>query len=332
VRDALRGYVSEHLGEEGAILIVDETGFIKKGQKSVGVKRQYAGTAGKTENCQVGVFLSYASGWGQAFIDRELYLPEEWAKDQERRKQAGVPEQIRMRTKPELAREMLGRALDAGVEAAWVVADSVYGDTRRLGMFLEEREQPYVVLALSGKAHVWAGFYQHRVSTLLESLRQGDSALEEAGGGWRHLSAGDGSKGPRLYDWLRLPLNPPLQEGLERWLLVRRSIEDPDELTAYTVFSAEGTTLEELAKVAGMRWRVEIGFEEAKGEVGLSHYEVRSWVGWYRHISLALLAHAFLSAIRAKGQDIEAPQKGALNMEGTNSLLAFKRKRGLSCN
>ena len=332
VRDDLRGYVSEHLfGEEGAILIVDETGFIKKGQKSVGVKRQYTGTAGKTENCQVGVFLSYASERGQAFIDRELYLPEEWAKDQERREQAGVPEQIGMRTKPELAKEMLGRALDGGVEAAWVVADSVYGDTRRLGMFLEEREQPYV-LALSGKAHVWAGFYQHRVSTLLESLRQGELPSEEAGGGWRRISAGKGSKGPRLYDWLRLALNPPLQEGLERWLLVRRSIEDPDELTTYTVFSAEGTTLEELAKVAGMRWRVEIGFEEAKGEVGLSHYEVRSWHGWYRHITLALLAHAFLAAIRAKGQDIEAPQKGALNMEGTNSLLAFKRKRGLSWN
>jgi SRSO17 transposase len=332
VRDELRGYVSEQLGEEGAILIVDETGFIKKGQKSVGVKRQYTGTAGKTENCQVGVFLAYASDRGQAFIDRELYLPEEWAKDQERREQAGVPEQIGMRTKPELAKEMLGRALDVGVKAAWVVADSVYGDTRRLGMFLEEREQPYV-LALSGKAHVWAGFYQHRVSTLLESLRQGDSALvEEAAGGWRRLSAGDGSKGPRLYDWLRLPLNPPLQEGFERWLLVRRSIEDPDELTAYTVFAPEGTTLEELAKVAGMRWRVEIGFEEAKGEVGLSHYEVRSWRAWYRHVTLALFAHAFLAALRAKGQDIEASQKGAPKTAGTDSLLAFKRKRGLSWN
>jgi len=333
VRDELRGYVSEHLfGEEGAILIVDETGFIKKGDKSVGVKRQYTGTAGKTENCQVGVFLAYACDRGQAFIDRELYLPEEWAEDKERREQAGVPEQIGMRTKPQLAKEMLERALDAGVQAAWVVADSVYGDTRRLGMFLEEREQPYV-LGLSGKAHVWVGFYQHRVSTVLESLRQGDSALvEEAGGGWRRLSAGDGSKGPRLYEWLRLPLNPPIQEGFERWLVVRRSIEDPDELSAYTVFCAEGTTLEELAKVAGSRWRVEIGFEEAKGEVGLSHYEVRSWHGWYRHITLALLAHAFLAAIRAKGQDIEASQKGALKMEGTNSLLAFKRGRGLSCN
>lgn len=275
--------------------------------------------------------MAYASGRGQAFIDRELYLPEEWAQDKERRQRAGVPEEVGMRTKPELAKEMLQRALvEAEVKAAWVVADSVYGDSRRLGMFLEENEQPYV-LALSGKAHVWAGFYQHRVSTLLESLRQGDSALEEAGGGWRRLSAGDGSKGPRLYEWLRLPLNRPMQEGFERSLLVRRSIEDPDELSAYTVFAAENTTLAELARVAGSRWRVELGFEEAKGEVGLSHYEVRSWHGWYRHITLALLAHAFLATIRAEGVDIEASQKGALGTEeDTDSLLAFKRKRGLS--
>jgi len=143
-------------------------------------------------------------------------------------------------------------------------------------MFLEEKEQPYV-LAVSGKAYVWAGFQQHRVGTLLDSLRQGELPSEE---GWKRISLVEGSKGPRLYDWLRLALNPPLQEGFERWLLVRRSIDDPEDLSAYTVFSAEGTTLEALAKVAGSRWRVEIGFEEAKGEVGLAHYEVRSWDGW----------------------------------------------------
>jgi len=329
LRDDLREYALEHLAGEESVLVVDETGFIKKGDKSVGVKRQYTGTAGKRENCQVGVFLAYASERGQAFIDRELYLPAEWDEDKERRERAGVPEEVGMRTKPELARQTLRRALDAGVEAGWVVADSVYGDTRRLGMFLEEREQPYV-LALSGKAHVWAGLRQHRVGAVIEALRQGDSALEEAGGSWRRLSAGDGSKGPRLYDWLRLPLNPPIQEGFERWLLVRRSIEDSQELTAYTVFAPEGITLEELTKVAGMRWRVEIGFEEAKGEVGLAHYEVRSWHGWYRHITLALFAHAFLASIRAEGVDIEASQKGGPKPEDTNSLLAFKRKRGLS--
>jgi SRSO17 transposase len=333
--DLLRGYVVEHLGREeddGAVLIVDETGFLKKGDKSAGVKRQYSGTAGRVENCQVGVFLAYASKQGQAFIDRELYLPEEWAEDEERRKRAGVPEEIEMRTKPELAREMLGRALDAGVEAAWVVADSVYGDTRRLGMFLEEREQPYV-MALSGKAHVWAGFRQHRVSSVLEALRKGElpTTEQEAEEGFRRLSAGEGSKGPRLYDWLRLPLNPPLQEeGFERWLVVRRSLEDPDKLTAYTVFAPEGTPLEKLAKIAGSRWRVEIGFEEAKGEVGLDHYEVRSWNGWYRHVTLALFAHAFLAALQADGGETEPPKKGA--SKDPANLSEFKRKRGLSCN
>jgi SRSO17 transposase len=326
LRDDLRHYVLEHLADDGSVLIVDETGFIKKGDKSVGVKRQYTGTAGKRENCQVGVFLAYASGRGQAFIDRELYLPEEWAQDEHRRERAGVPEGLQMRTKPEFAKEMLERALGGGVQAAWVLADSVYGDTRRLGMLLEEREQPYV-LAVSGKAYVWAGFEQHRVGVVLDSLRQGELLPEE---GWKRLSAGDGSKGPRLYDWRRLPLNPPMQEGFERWLLVRRSIEDPEELTAYTVFAPEGTTLEDLAKAAGMRWRVEIAFEEAKGEVGLDHYEVRSWRGWYRHITLSLFAHAFLAAIRASGLEVQkAPQKRG--RKSPASLSEFKRGRGLSC-
>ena len=330
LRDDLREYVLEHLAGDESVLVVDETGFIKKGDKSVGVKRQYTGTVGKRENCQVGVFVAYASERGQAFIDRELYLPEEWAEDKKRRERAGVPEQVGMRTKPQLAKGMLRRALEAGVKAAWVVADSVYGDTRRLGMFLEEREQPYV-LALSGKAYVWAGFYQHRVSTLLDALRKGElQSGKAAQEGWKRLSAGEGSKGTRLYEWLRLPLNPPLQEDFERWLLIRRSIEDPDELSAYTVFAPENTTLEALAKVAGSRWRVEIGFEEAKGEVGLAHYEVRSWRGWYRHITLALFAHAFLAAIRAEGVDIESSQKGGPKPQDTNSLLTFKRGRGLS--
>ena len=325
VRDELRGYLVERLAGEESVLIVDETGFIKKGENSVGVKRQYTGTVGKRENCQVGVFLAYTSERGQAFIDRELYLPEEWALDKERRQRAGVPEEVGMRTKPELAKVMLQRALDAGVKAAWVVADSVYGDSRPLGMFLEDREQPYV-LAVSGKAYVWAGLRQHRVSEVLEALGRGELLPEE---GFRRISVGDGSKGPRLYDWGRLPLNPPMQEGFQRWLVVRRSIEDADELSAYTVFAPEGTTLEELARVAGSRWRVEIGFEEAKGEVGLSHYEVRSWHGWYRHITLALFAHAFLAAIRSAGLEVDRrPEKGA--PKSPANLSEFKRKRGLS--
>jgi SRSO17 transposase len=332
VRDDLREYVVEHLGGEGAILVVDETGFLKKGTESVGVKRQYTGTAGKRENCQVGVFLAYATDKGAAFIDRELYLPEEWAEDKERRRRVGVPdEEVGFATKPRLARKMLERALEAEVRAGWVVADSVYGDTRRLGVWLEEREQAYV-MGVSGKAYVWRGFYQPKVGEILDALREG-TLPSEGDEGWKRLSAGEGSKGERLYDWIRLPLNRPLQEGFARWLLVRRSIDDPDELRAYAVFAPEESTLEELARVAGSRWKIEEAFEEAKGEVGLDHYEVRSWPGWYRHITLAMFAHAFLAAIRASGRDIEELQKGAVVQEEgkllSSSLQDFKKRRGL---
>src|SRR5699024_8752192 len=172
VRDTLRSYVTEHLGTEDAVLVVDETGFLKKGTKSVGVKRQYSGTAGRIENCQVGVFLAYATDRGHAVVDRELYLPREWAEDAARRQVAHVPEDVDFATKPELAQTMLARTLDAGVAPAWVVADAVYGDSRRLGMMLEGREQPYV-LAVSGKTYVWAGWQQHRVGDILAALRQG---------------------------------------------------------------------------------------------------------------------------------------------------------------
>jgi SRSO17 transposase len=265
---------------------VDETGFLKKGTESVGVKRQYMGTAGKRENCQVGVFLCYATKKGSAFLDRELYLSEEWAEDAQRTEKAGVPEEVAFASKPRLAHRMLKRAHAAGVRAAWVVADCAYGDARYLGVWLEERAQLYV-LGVSGKAHVWVGFYQLKVGGIIDALREGELP-REGEEGWRRLSAGSGAKGERLYDWVKLPLNPPLQQGFSRWLLVRRPIGDPNELAAYVVFAPEDTPLKELAEVAGSRWRIEVALEEAKGEVGLDHYEVRNWRGWYRHITLAL--------------------------------------------
>lgn len=332
VRDDLRGYAIEHFADEQAILIVDETGFLKKGTESVGVKRQYTGTAGKRENCQIGVFLCYASEKGAAFIDRELYLPEEWAEDEKRREKAGVPEGVQFATKPTLARRMLERAFRADIPIGWVVADSVYGDTRRLGVWLEEREQPYVV-AVSGKAYVWASLRQHRVSAVLDALREGTLLLGEGEQPrWERLSCGDGSKGKRLYDWIRLPLNRPIQEGFLRWLLLRRDMDDPTDLTAYIAFAPEDTSLEELAKVAGSRWQIEVAFEGTKGEVGLDHYEVRSWDGWYRHITLSLFAHAFLSAIRFSGKDVEEEfrKKGVSERKMVGTTMAqFKRKRGL---
>jgi SRSO17 transposase len=293
VRDDLRAYVLEHLGDEQAILVVDETGVVKKGTASAGVAKQYTGAVGKVENAQVGVFLAYASPKGVAFLDRTLYLPEDWTDDLTRCQRAGIPEAVGFATKPQLAQAQLERARAAGVPAAWVTADSVYGDDRHLRMWLEAHEQAYV-LAVSGKEYVnvAATWTQRRVSTLLKELRE---LPAEA---WQRLSAGEGEKGPRWYDWSRLPLVPPLQEGFERWCLVRRSLSDPDDLQAYVVFAPQGTALAELVRVAGRRWTIEVAFEAAKGEVGLDQYEVRSWTGWYRHMTLALFAQALLTVVR----------------------------------
>ena len=218
------------------MLVVDETGFLKKGTRSAGVQRQYSGTAGRIENCQIGVFLAYSSARGTAFIDRALYLPKAWTDNPERLTAADVPETVGFKTKPELARAMLRRALDAGVEAAWVTADSVYGDDRRLRIELEERQQAYV-LAVSGKDYVWAGLRQYRVGDLLGSL---------PAQGWLRLSADAGAKGLRLYDWVWAGLNPVLDDawcptGWRRHLLVRRSISDPTELASYVVHAPEST-------------------------------------------------------------------------------------------
>lgn len=315
VRDALRAYVVEHLGDPEGVLVVDETGFLKKGTKSVGVKRQYSGTAGRIENCQIGVFLAYASAEGHVFLDRELYLPEEWAQDEERRREAGVPEDVSFQTKPELARRMLARALDAGVPAGWVTADHIYGGAYHLRALLEERTLRYVVGVASNQA-VWADWEQLRIDALL-----GDLAEED----WIRLSCGNGAKGPRFYDWAAVRLNGPVADW-ERWALGRRSISDADEYAYYLAFVPTGTALEEVVRIAGRRWTIEQAFEEAKGEVGLDEYEVRSRTGWYRHITLALLAHAFLAVIRATtGQEL----KRGLDPAPSGSLTEFKRGRGL---
>lgn len=298
LRDDLTGYVLEKLGSERAVLIVDETGFLKKGNKSCGVQRQYSGTAGRTENCQIGVFLCYASENGAAFLDRALYLPKDWTNDEDRRVKAGIPEEVSFATKPKLARMMLERALEAGVRAAWVTGDSVYGGDRKLRMFLEASKQPFV-LAVKRSEPLWA--YTDRGPAQVRADELAGKAAEED---WHRLSAGEGSKGLRLYDWALLPLfRLQITEEERRFfhlLLVRRNIEDSEDLAYYVVFAVRGTPLEEMVEVAGTRWRIESCFEAAKGEVGLGHYEIRSWHGWHRHITLALFAHALLAAIRLR--------------------------------
>jgi SRSO17 transposase len=318
LRDDLTRYVVENLGEAGGVLIIDETGFLKKGDKSVGVKRQYSGTAGGVENCQVGVFLAYATQKGHTFLDRALYLPEEWADDAARREIAKVPEEIAFATKPYLAQQMLARAFAAGVPAAWVTADSVYGGDLSLRAFLEERRQAYVLALACDERLDWEQG-RIRAQTLADRLPASR---------WQTLSAGAGEKGPRLYDWACLLLDAPKQAGFGRWLLVRRSLSDPSERAYYLVFAPAETPLQTKVKVAGTRWCIEVGLEAAKGEVGLDAYEVRSFHGWYRHITLSLLAHAFLSVMRA--QQSEPTTKGGKTIP-RNSLREFKQSRGLGC-
>ncbi len=316
VRDDLRDYVVGHLGEPQGVLVVDETGFLKKGDKSAGVQPQYSGAAGRTANAQVGVFLTYASPRGHTFLDRALYLPASWTDDRARCHAAGIPDDVAFATKPALAQAMPERALDAGVPAAWVTADSAYGDVKYLRVWLEARPIGYV-LAVSGKdTVVGADWHQRRISTYLA-----DPPTE----GWQRLSAGDGAKGPRWYDWVRLPLIAPLVDGWQRWVLLRRSVADPTDVTPYVCFAPAGATLADLVRVAGTRWTVEICFEAAKQEVGLDEYEVRSWTGWHRHITLACLAHAFLTVVRADGRDpLAEAQKGD---RPRGSLMRFRASR-----
>ena len=304
VRDDLREYVVEYLGdEESGVLIVDETGFLKKGEKSVGVARQYTGTAGRIENAQVGVFVAYACEKGAAFVDRALYLPrEEWADDPVRRKEAGVPDEVRFATKGELAKEMLKRTFEAGVPARWVVADTVYGTARGLRGWLEEQGRSYVLAVPSTKGIYHEG-RQHQVCTVAKSLPEG---------AWIRASAGRGSKGDRLYDWgcVALP-DPDTAEVVGRWLLLRRDIDDPSEFAYYLAYGPKDTTVGELVRLAGRRWVIEDCFEAAKGEVGLDDYEVRKWDAWHRHITLCLLAHAYLAVLRSEAAKRGTQQSAA---------------------
>jgi SRSO17 transposase len=300
VRDDLVRYVAERLGDRQGVLIVDETGFLKKGTKSVGVARQYSGTAGRIENCQVGVFLGYATAQGRALLDRALYLPKEWAEDADRRGAAGVPREVRFATKIVLAKRMVERALDAGVPAAWVTGDAVYGSDYGFRKAIEDRGLGYVLGVRTDQA-VWAGFRQVRVKSLL---------AEVPANAWRRLSCGDGSKGPRLYDWAVTPVNCPEPESYGRWLLIRRSVTDPAEVAYFLCGGPPAASLRDLVRVAGVRWAIEECFALAKGACGLDEYEVRSWTGWHRHVTLSLFALAVLAVIRSRAARPRRREKG----------------------
>lgn len=290
VRNDLRGYVVEQLGDPGGVLIVDETGFVKQGNRSAGVQRQYSGTAGRVENCQLAVFCAYATARGRALIDRELYLPKSWTDDRPRMDDAGVPGDYEFATKPVLATRMLSRALDAGAPAAWVTADEAYGHDSKFRRFLGQRGVGYVV-AIPRSQAIHTGSGTSRADTLVEG------AFEQA---WKRLSAGEGSKGQRLYDWAMATLpGHHDRHDKSRWLLARRSLTDPNDLAFYLCSGPDDTTIDTLVRIAGARWAIEECFKHAKGETGLDHYQVRRYDGWYRHITLSMLAYAYLAVTAA---------------------------------
>jgi len=302
VRDDVRDYVVEHLGDPQGVLIGDETGFLKKGRRSAGVQRQYSGTAGRTENCQIGTFLAYASPHGHALIDRELYLPESWTDDRDRCRAAGIPDEAEFATKPRQLMAMLARALDAGVPFAWVTADEVYGQAGYLRDWLEERDAAYV-LAIRCVDLV--------PTTDNDRVVAQEAIAELPARAWRRLSVGAGAHGPREYDWARIQIRTDWRAGRGHWLLARRSLADPSEIAYYRCYGSRRSTLVDLAWIAGGRWHVEECFQQAKNEAGLDHYQVRSWRAWYAHITLSMLALAWLATTRAvatKGESASTTQ------------------------
>lgn len=309
VRDELRSYVLEQLGDAASgVLVVDETGFLKKGSKSAGVARQYSGTAGRRENQQIGVFLLYASERGAAFIDRALYLPDEWMGDAARREEAHIPAGVGFATKGELARDLLARAFAAEAPAQWVVGDTVYS-ADELRRWLEGQGRHYV-LAVAETHAIWTRGHQRTVEQLVADV---------PADAWARLSAGAGSQGPRWDDWACLALPYAAAAGRAHWLLARRSLSDPTKLAYYRVYGPLDTPVEEMVRVAGRRWTIEEGFEQAKGEVGLDQYEVRRYDAWYRYVTLALLAHAALEVTRlsARTGDAQNGEKGAARPTGS---------------
>ena len=298
LREIVREYALETLAEETAVLVVDETGFLKQGKASCGVARQYTGSAGKITNCQIGVFASYVSRHGYAFIDRELYLPKEWTDDADRLKAAHVPDDVGFATKPQIARQMIARALAAKVPFAFVAADSVYG-TGDIETMLRKAGKGYVLGVAAN--HVFRSWGKKQLiggtaAKIAQSLPKS---------AWRRLSSGEGTKGPRLHDWAYLELadldvaqyNGTLTGQWTRGLLIRRNIAD-GAMAFFSTWCPMGTSAKKLIAVEGRRWAIEDSFESAKNELGLDHNESRSWHGWHRHVSLVMLAFAMMAAIR----------------------------------
>lgn len=324
VNSEVRQYLTEGLGREDSILAVDESGVIKQGMHSVGVQVQHCSLTGRLENCQVGVFLAYITAHGHSLIDRRLYLPQSWCNDSDKRAKAGVPKSFKFATKPQLAKHMLESAFKAGIRPAWVVADEVYGNDGKFWWGLEQHYQQPYLLTVASSHSVVIGYQEHRVKALAQALPNEQ---------WQRLSCGTGSKGERIYDWAKIAVNCNDEHDMKRWILLRRNIEKPDDLlsiTYYQVYAPAKTTLEEMVLVAGGRWRIEECFAIAKDKLGLSQYEVRSWQGWHRHMTLVIAAQAFLSVLRHQIEPLPGSKKNLQDNErNLSSIAAFKAGRGL---
>jgi SRSO17 transposase len=289
VRDDVRAHVVERLGDPDGVLIVDDTGFLKKGTRSAGVQRQYSGTAGRVENCQIGVFLAYRSSRGHALIDRELYLPKSWTEDRDRCRAAGIGDEVGFATKPQQAQAMIERALEAGVPCRWVTADEAYGQVKYLRVWLEQQDLFHVLATRRDDDVITTGAVTQRADEVIAALPARS---------WRRLSVGAGSHGPREYEWARVPIRICWAPGRGHWLLARRSIAT-GEIAYYICFGPRRATLSNLAWIAGSRWAIEECFQQAKGEAGLDQYQVRDYRAWYAHITLSMLAAAWLAGTRA---------------------------------
>jgi SRSO17 transposase len=309
LRDVVREYALETLSDGDAVLVIDETGFLKQGKASCGVARQYTGSAGKITNCQIGVFASYVSRHGHAFIDRALYLPKEWTDDRRRLKAAHVPNNVDFATKPQIARQMITRAIAAKVPFSFVAADTVYG-TGMIETLLRHAGKGYVLgVAANHVFHSWGK--PQPVSGTADTIAQ---SLPKTA--WRRLSSGEGTKGPRLHDWAYIELadleagqyNDTFTGEWIRGLLIRRNIASSD-LAFFSTWCPKGTPMAKLVAVEGHRWAIEDSFETAKNELGLDHNETRSWHGWHRHVSLVMLAFAMMAVIRHRANAEPALKK-----------------------
>ena len=310
VRDDLQKCVVDYFGDDDGVFIGDETGFLKQGKESAGVGKQYTGTAGGIVNCQIGVFLAYAASQGTTMLDRGLYLQKEWTDDRPRCEKAGIPETVEFQTKQQIFLAMLERARRNGVPGRWVVADEVYGNDGKLRRGIETLDLGYVLTVRK----------DHRFLAKCKAQAQ-DIARWWPPDAWKRISAGHGSKGPRYFDWAYRSLPSP-RAGWERGLLIRRSVNDPDDLAYFLTNVPTGTPLEKIVQIAGSRWSIETSFKQTKNEVGLDNYEVRSYTGWYRHMTMCMIAFCYLMLVRNRLRSVEGIA-GKKTVLPTSKMIAY---------